>query len=192
MDAELSMNRLIHAAVRRDLVRIEGGLRTMPAGDRARAEELQATWDNLRAQLTRHHEGEDTHIWPWLESVGVDPELLATMESEHEGLARALRECAQAIGVATSTAARADAQSAAEVVARARGVVDRHLEHEELELEPLMHAQLGTPGWKAVERKLRAASPVEAGGSSRGCRTVPAGRSSSTCARCCRARSCSC
>jgi len=26
-----------------------------------------------------------------------------------------------------------------------------------------MHAQLGTPGWKAVEKKLRAASPVEAG-----------------------------
>ena len=84
MDEHMTMNRLIHHAVRRDLTRIEGGLRVMPDGDRDRADQIQRTWDNLSDQLTRHHEGEDTYVWPWLESVGIDPELLAAMESEHE------------------------------------------------------------------------------------------------------------
>ena len=135
----MTMNRLIHSAVRRDLARIEGGLRGLQDGDRARADLIQRTWDNLKSQLTRHHEGEDTYVWPWLQTLGVDPDLLAAMESEHEALA------------------------AAEVVARTRGVVDQHLAHEEGELEPLLVPHVDSPGWKDVEKKLRGSSPVQAG-----------------------------
>lgn len=159
----MTMNRLIHIAVRRDLARIEGGLRGLREGDRARADLIQRTWDNLRAQLTRHHEGEDTYIWPWLLSLGVDPDLLAAMESEHEALAAALRESGSAISTACASASHERASEAADVVARARGVVDQHLAHEESELEPLLAPHVDSPGWKDVEKKLRGSSPVRAG-----------------------------
>ena len=157
------MNRLIHSAVRRDLARVEGGLRGLQDGDRARADLIQRTWDNLKSQLTRHHEGEDTYIWPWLKSLGVDPDLLAAMESEHEALAAALRESASAISSACASASHERAVAAAEVVARTRGVVDQHLAHEEGELEPLLVPHVDSPGWKDVEKKLRGSSPVQAG-----------------------------
>ena len=159
----MTMNRLIHHAVRRDLARLEAGLRAMPDGDRTRADQIQRTWDNLSDQLTRHHEGEDTYVWPWLESVGIDPELLAAMESEHEALANALSESATAIGAACSAASGAGAARAADVVANAATVVDQHLDHEENELEPLMAPYMKSPQWKDVEKKLRSVPPTTAG-----------------------------
>ena len=60
------MNRLIHAAVRRDLDRLSAALQTFPDGDPARARDLDRAFVNLRRELTHHHEGEDTHIWPML------------------------------------------------------------------------------------------------------------------------------
>jgi hypothetical protein len=86
------MNRLIHGAVRRDLDRLSGALDSFPDGDVPRARELDRAFVNLRRELTRHHEGEDTHIWPMLALQGVEPALLHDMESEHHAMAEALSE----------------------------------------------------------------------------------------------------
>lgn len=163
MDDTLTMNRLIHNAVRRDLARLEPGLRNLTEGDRGRADQLQRTWDNLSAQLTHHHEGEDDHVWPWLRSVGIDPGLLDAMESEHEDLAAALGNADRAIAAACTSASPEQAAQAADLVAEAATVVERHLAHEEQELEPLMAPHLGTAEWKAVEKKLRSVPPRTAG-----------------------------
>jgi hypothetical protein len=42
-------------------------------------------------------------------------------------------------------------------------VVDRHLDHEEDELEPALAAYLETPEWKGVEKQLRRRSMSEVG-----------------------------
>ena len=84
------MNQIIHAAVRRDVTRTEQALRTLPDGDTARAREIRTAWRNLVRELTHHHEAEDEHVWPFLQSRGVDLTLLEQMESEHVAMKQAL------------------------------------------------------------------------------------------------------
>ena len=72
MTEPLTMNRLIHGAVRRDLDRLSAALGQLSDNDRVRAQELQRAFANLRRELTHHHEGEDTYIWPMLSKAGVD------------------------------------------------------------------------------------------------------------------------
>ena len=155
MDEQPTMNRVIHAAVRRDLDRLDGALGSMADGDRPRAQALDRAFRNLQTELTHHHEGEDTHIWPMLASVGVDRQLLDTMESEHHAMAEALTETRAAMATVAQSGSRADAAAARDSLRRTREVTERHLQHEETELEPLLAPHHDSPEWKAVEKKLR-------------------------------------
>jgi iron-sulfur cluster repair protein YtfE (RIC family) len=58
----------------------------LPEADTARARDLARAYANLHRELTHHHEGEDAHIYPWLEQEGLAPELLPTMRSEHTAM----------------------------------------------------------------------------------------------------------
>ena len=163
MTAPMTMNRLIHAAVRRDLDRLHDALGEAKDGDRARAGDLQRAYGFLRDELTRHHEGEDQHLWPWLATVGVDQDLLTTMEAEHATMSRALAETDAAMRTYAASGSAADAAAAQASVVSTRELVEQHLTHEENELEPQLQPHLESPGWKAVEKKLRAVSPGVAG-----------------------------
>jgi hemerythrin-like domain-containing protein len=160
---DMTMNRLIHAAVRRDLDRLSTALDRLAAGDRARAAALRRAFGHLRLELTRHHEGEDTHVWPMLARAGVDADLLAAMESEHHAMAEALADTDAALTRLAGTGSAADATAARAGVERTREVVDRHLVHEETELEAQLRPHLDSPEWKAVERKLSRQPPGVAG-----------------------------
>jgi hypothetical protein len=118
---------------------------------------------NLRRELTHHHEGEDTHIWPMLAGAGVDPDLLKTMEDEHHAMAEALSTTGAAMTAFALTGTSARAAAARESVDRTRAVVEQHLRHEETELEPQLNAHLESPEWKAVEKKLSRQPPSVAG-----------------------------
>jgi hemerythrin-like domain-containing protein len=159
----MTMNRAIHAAVRRDLDRLEGALRALPDGDRDRVQQLGRAWKNFLHQLTDHHEKEDELIWPALLGLGVDPMLLMDMEQEHQRMAAALAETDAVMGRLAVSASRADALAAAASVVTTREVVERHLKHEEDELEPEQLKHVDSPEWKAVEKKLRGDSPVAGG-----------------------------
>jgi hemerythrin-like domain-containing protein len=163
MTEPLTMNRLIHAAVRRDLDRLSAALGQVRDGDVARARALALAFGNLRRELTHHHEGEDAHIWPMLSSVGVDPDLLAAMEVEHHAMADALAEADAAMATFAASGSATHAGAARACVARTRQVVDEHLVHEETELEPHLHKYEDTPEWKAVEKKLSRQPPGVAG-----------------------------
>src|SRR3712207_8005344 len=132
----MTMNPLIHAAVRRDLDRLSAALGDFRDGDVARASGLERAFANLRRELTRHHEGEDTHVWPWLATTGVAPDLLGAMEAEHSAMAEALAETGTAMTTFAASASAADAASARESVVRTQDVVERHFRHEETDLEP--------------------------------------------------------
>jgi hemerythrin-like domain-containing protein len=155
MTAPLTMNTVIHGAVRRDLDRLAAALATLPEGDTARARDLARAFANLRRELTHHHEGEDTHVYPWLAQEGIAPELLPVMQSEHAAMAGALAETDAALQALAADASASDLAAARASVARTRVVVDRHLDHEEADLEPLVVPLMATPGWKRVEKRLR-------------------------------------
>ena len=163
MAETMTMNRVIHQAVRRDLARLEAALGTAKDGDLARARQLHRAYDNLHRELTRHHEGEDQHVFPYLAEVGVPSDLLTAMDDEHHAMADALAGTRTAMDAYAASGTATDAASARSSVARTKEVVDRHLDHEERDLEPLLRPLFATDGWKAVEKKLRRASPVVVG-----------------------------
>lgn len=90
--ATTSMNQIIHAADRRDVARTEQALRTLPEGDRSRARQLQAAWQNLVWELTHHRETEDELVWPFLRSRGFDADADADADGVGERELTALRE----------------------------------------------------------------------------------------------------
>jgi hemerythrin-like domain-containing protein len=159
----MTMNRVIHAAVRRDLARLESALAVAPDGDQARARQLQVAYANLYHQLKHHHQGEDSYVFPFLAKVEGANELVQVMETEHRAMADALADADTAMAAYAATGSARDAATARDAVVRAHEVVERHLHHEENELEPLMLPHLETPEWKAVEKRLRPPSLAESG-----------------------------
>jgi hemerythrin-like domain-containing protein len=159
----LTMNQVIHGAVRRDLGRLATALETAPDGDVARAGDLHRAYAHLHGQLKHHHEQEDQHVFPALRRLGIDPALLEEMDSEHGAMSDALDTTAAAMRRYAGTGAAADASSARAELERTRAVVERHLAHEEAELEPLMLPHLESEEWKRAERGLRKAPPTTTG-----------------------------
>src|SRR3954451_12075256 len=125
MTAPMTMNRLIHAAVRRDLGRLSAALESFPAGDLARARDLERAFANLRDQLTHHHVGEDRWVWPMLAGTGVDRGLLEAMESEHAAMSQALADTGAAMTALARSGSAEDAAAAAASMARTADVVCR-------------------------------------------------------------------
>ena len=156
------MNQVIHAAVRRDIARTEQALRSFPDGDRSRASQLQGAWQHLVGQLTHHHEAEDANIWPFLQARGHDTALLSAMEEEHGAMKVALASASTALDAVVQTPTSAQAATAADVVAEAGRVTNTHLDHEERDVEPLVADLEDDPEWKAVAKRLRPASIVDA------------------------------
>ena len=164
MASPMTMNRVIHAAVRRDLARLETALGTARDGDRARAGQLERAYANLQRELTQHHEGEDALIFPYLAQVGVDarPARGHGPRAPRDGR-RARREPGPRWRRTRPPAGPPRPGAARESVGRTRVVVERHLEHEEDDLEPRIRPYLGTPEWQAVEKQVRPRSPVVTG-----------------------------
>jgi hemerythrin-like domain-containing protein len=157
----MSMNKAIHAAVRRDLRRFLDAMSTFRDGDRARAEQLAVAWANFDDQLTRHHRSEHEIAWPALESVGVSRELIAQMDEEHDRLAEALASAGAAMATLRSTAAAADAAKAHEAFTTLKKVAEAPFDHEEAELEPVYLGKQDDPAIKAMGRKFgRVSLPV--------------------------------
>jgi hemerythrin-like domain-containing protein len=163
MTTTMTMNRVVHDAVRRDLRRLESALAGMADGDVSRAEQLNRAYDNLRTQLTRHHESEDTLIWPVLARLGIGADLLSAMEFEHQAMSAALQETAVAMDRFSSSGSTEAAAEARESVTRTTAVVEQHLRHEEDDLEPAFRPFVESPEWKEVEKRLSHQPPFVAG-----------------------------
>jgi hemerythrin-like domain-containing protein len=160
---DMSMNKAIHGAVRRDLQRFLGALETFPDGNHDRAGQLAGAWANFDDQLTHHHEGEHEIAWPALEAVGASKELLATMDAEHDVMAAALAAAGTAMAKLKSSASAADAEAAKGAVARLQEVTVSHFDHEEAELEPIFLANRDAPEIKEMGRKFGKVSPARGG-----------------------------
>jgi hemerythrin-like domain-containing protein len=160
---EMSMNKAIHGALRRDLDRFVGALTDFPAGNRDRAQQLVTAWANFDDQLTHHHEGEHTIAWPHLEAVGVSPELLATMDAEHDTMADALSAADRAMQKLADNPSGDQAQMTLDAVQRLRSATVLHLDHEESEIESVYLQNRDHPEIKAMGKKFAKVSPARGG-----------------------------
>jgi Hemerythrin HHE cation binding domain len=161
--SDMSMNKAIHGAIRRDLDRFISALDAMRPGDRARAQQLGRAWANFEGQLTNHHEGEHSIAWPALESVGVSRELLSTMDAEHETMAAALAGSHTAMASLERTAGADDIREALTAVEHLTAVTVLHLDHEEAELEAVYAAKHDSPEIKAMGKAFARVSPAKGG-----------------------------
>lgn len=159
----MSMNKVIHAAFRRDLERFIGALSTFPDGDTARAAGLGRAWDNFDAQLTTHHEGEHAVAWPHLERAGVAREVLDRMDAEHHVMAEALGGARAAMQALRTQPSADRAVAARAAVEHLRTATLTHLDHEEAQLEAFYLAHEDHPEIKAMGREFGRQSPAVAG-----------------------------
>ena len=151
--SSMSMNKVIHSAVRRDHKRFRAALDSFQDGDRTRAAALHRAWANFDSQLTHHHEGEHEIAWPALLAVGVEPSTITQFDDEHEAMAGALAESRSAMSALATSASRADADTAAAAMARLEEVTVVHLDAEERVSEPLFAEHHDHPAVKEMGKK---------------------------------------
>ena len=156
----MSMNRVIHSALRRDLGRFEVALGAFVEGDSRRAEQLWTAWANFDDQLTTHHVGEHNIVWPTLRQLGLKEDLITQWDHEHEQLAEALRNTDGAVRELRRSPSATNAKSASDAMAKLSEVASQHLDHEEGDLEPFYLARKDTPEIKAMNRKFRMKPPA--------------------------------
>lgn len=161
--AEMSMNKAIHGAFRRDLTRFITALTSFPPGDVKRGNQLAEAWSNFDDQLTQHHTGEHEIAWPALTAVGASPSLLTTMDAEHDSMEAAIVDVTAALPSLQRTASVDDVSTARAAFERLQAVTVAHLEHEEAELEPIYFEKKDTPEIKAMGRAFGKVSPARGG-----------------------------
>jgi hypothetical protein len=157
------MNKVIHAAFRRDLSRFVDALDRFPAGNRTRASQLATAWANFDDQLTHHHTGEHEIAWPHLRAMGVSDELLAAMDSEHDEMAGALAKARSAMGALASSASGPDVEAAKSAIKDLQVATLKHLDHEEAELEPVYLRQKDSAEMRAMGKEFAKVSPSRGG-----------------------------
>lgn len=161
---QMSMNKAIHGAFRRDLARFVNALGRFADGDRGRAAGLGRAFDNFDNELTYHHHGEHDTAWPALRAVGVGDSLLADLDAEHDTMVAALDNARARMKALTASATAGDAEAAQAAILELQSVMEAHMAHEEQELEPVYLANQGAPALKEMGRKFgRERSPMAAG-----------------------------
>ena len=148
------MNRVFHAALRRDLERaidaLTDGAQPTPAQRTALADHVNLVLDLLH----RHHTGEDTGLWPLVRRRAPDlGAQLDAMEAEHASVAGAI--------VSTRAAARRYAATTDPPPAGHRlrqslvelgDLLLPHLDHEETEVMPRVMRALTQRDWTGLSR----------------------------------------
>jgi len=159
----MSMNKVIHGAVRRDLDRFDAALRDFTDGDTARAADLHRAWANFDWQLTHHHEGEHEIAWPALRAVGVADADITRFDEEHDAMAAALAEARERMDALSSSATSADADAAAAAMERLKAATLPHLAAEEELTEPLFGEHHDHPAMKKMVKQFGKQSPMVGG-----------------------------
>jgi hemerythrin-like domain-containing protein len=152
--AEMSMNRIIHGAFRRDLARFENALATLADGDARRAQQLATAWANFNRQLTVHHKSEHAIAFPALRKAGISDELTTKWDGEHEKMAAALGTADGAMQALRTTASSQNIAAARTAIDELRTVALEHLEHEEADLEPFLLQHHNDPDLRAMGRQM--------------------------------------
>jgi len=161
---QMSMNKVIHCAIRRDLTRFRDALAAFQDGDRARAGALHTAWLNFDAQLTDHHEGEHEIAWPALTATGVPGPSITAFDQEHEQMATDLKAAGAAMATLAASATKADAEATAAAMAKLETTTTTHIDHEERETEQLLLTKEDDPAVKKMGKQFsRRASISQAG-----------------------------
>jgi Hemerythrin HHE cation binding domain len=165
MTEHLSMNTVIHAAVRRDLQRFRKALEDFPVGSSQRAGELNRAWQHLDFQLYHHHSSEESIFWPALEEVGANESLVGDLSAEHDRMVEAMAQTETVMSAFAADPSAENLERAKIAFAELTEAVESHFVHEERDLEPFQAGVLDTPPMRRAARQVRRTqNPIQAGG----------------------------
>jgi hypothetical protein len=165
MAEHLSMNTVVHAAVRRDLQRFAQALAEFPTGSSHRAADLERAWQHLGHQLHDHHSSEETIFWPALQEAGADETLVGDLSGEHDRMAEAMGKTRTVMSGFAADPSAENLEQAKATFAELTEAVETHFEHEERDLEPFQAKVVNTPPMRRAARQIRRTqTPVQAGG----------------------------
>jgi hemerythrin-like domain-containing protein len=165
MAEHLSMNTVIHAAVRRDLQRFRKALEELPVGSTERAADLDRAWQHLDHQLYHHHHSEETIFWPALREAGADETLVGDLGGEHDRMAEAMTRAREVMRKFAADPSAGNLEQAKAAFDDLTTAVETHFVHEERDLEPFQAQVKDTPPMRRAAREIRRAqTPAQAGG----------------------------
>jgi hypothetical protein len=165
MAKHLTMNTVIHAAVRRDLRRFTTALDTFPVGSKDRATELSRAWQHLDGQLSHHHHSEETIFWPALREVGADESLVTDLGGEHDRMAEGMKNTSAAVAELVADPGTTQVERTRQAFVDLGQAVENHFAHEEADLEPFMASVSDSAPMKTAQQQVRKTqSPTQAGG----------------------------
>lgn len=136
---DFSMNTLLHRSLKREIVRIQQGLKdaqsqgAIPVG-------LIRRWQFFSGQLKQHHEAEDTYLWPLVEQRSKDQAelvVMSAMEAEHAAMHHKLDELDAAFAKAADGES-VDLDVVASHLNELSEIVAGHCDHEERDAVPLL------------------------------------------------------
>lgn len=147
----------VHEALRRDVERLESGVRRGDLTDPVRRAPFLAGWELLRLHLLANQDGEDRNLWPlvriYLPARVEETEILDEMEAEHRELATLVADIQTALD-------NSDPGWLAEAAATLRQALDEHVRHEESAALPLADRVLTAADWKQFARDQRHSGSV--------------------------------
>jgi hypothetical protein len=145
--ADTSMMRIVHTALRRDIARAQAVLTEPPYPDQPQRAALGAHLQWMIGFLHRHHESEDTYLYPAVREANPGAGgLLDEMDADHEAIQPAM-------AAVTRTAARyeREPEGREELLAALGSLADvllPHLRREEDELMPVVSATITEQQWR--------------------------------------------
>jgi len=163
MTEHQTLNTVIHAAVRRDLQRIDAALERFPPDSRPRAGQLTSAWEHLSYQLHRHHTDEEEFFWPAFHELGVDTTIVDELQGEHDQMVKALAGADTTMKDFGTDPSPGNAKAARRAIIELHRILSDHLAHEEREMEPFSVAHKATKQHKAAEAAARKAHTEGAG-----------------------------
>ncbi len=140
---------IVHRAFRTELHRLPELTSRVRAGDAERAAVVNAHLNLIVAVLHHHHAAEDDLIWPKLHArVPMRDDDISRMEAEHHAIAAAAATATATATVWAETGAPAWAEQLCAAVDELIRLVDRHLDHEEHDIVPLIAEFITASEWK--------------------------------------------
>lgn len=159
----MSMNKVIHGAIRRDLRRFGAALERLQPGDTAMTGRITDAWGHFEKELHEHHTGEHTIAWPALQAIGVSPESISRFDAEHDAMAAALADASVAMATLRRAPSESQIATTRAAVTHLQDVTLTHLDHEEAEVEELYLASEERPEIKAMNREFAKGGPAKGG-----------------------------
>ncbi|GII54560.1 hypothetical protein Pth03_29490 [Planotetraspora thailandica] len=143
---------MVHNMLRREFGLTPEAVRGVAAGDLDRARVVGAHITGLTTVLHHHHHGEDEFVWPALleRAAGEVKAIVQVMESQHQGIEKAVSEVDAAVESWRGGAAAESREALAVAVARLLPLLKEHLAVEEEHVVPLMEKHITAAEWNRI------------------------------------------